>query len=71
MTDTNTELIVYRLNELREQVGRVSAQVEALDLKLQNQGLVVEGLRIKSGVWGAMGGAIPAVGTALYFIFGR
>jgi len=65
MTVVTEDLILYRLDELK-------TAVESLTDKVDKQGLDVATLKVKSsiqsGLWGTLGGAIPAVATAVYWL---
>jgi hypothetical protein len=69
MSPHDESLILYRLDELKSDISALSEQVRVLGEEHRQQGLVVEGLKIKSGVWGAVGGAIPTALAALYWLF--
>lgn len=47
------DLIVYRLDELKDDTKRIEDKVEALLID-------VAMLKVKSGIWGAVAGLIPA-----------
>lgn len=59
------------LTEIKVQNGIISEKLsDYSDLKTMVQTLekCVERLNVKSGVWGLLGGLIPAVGILIYFI---
>ena len=40
--------------------SRLSSKIEKMDNQIQNTRVNVEGLMVKSGVWGVLGGILPA-----------
>jgi hypothetical protein len=61
-------LILYRLDELKADVGALSRDVSTLTGKVTANAIETAAIKVKSGVWGAIGGAIPAAIAALYWI---
>lgn len=62
MTDLNLNagLVVYRLDELKREIGAVRKEQEAAREEMAQLREEVAGLKVKSGIWGAIAGAIPA-----------
>ena len=68
MSDGSVALILYRLDELKADIGCVSSDMKILSGKVERNALETAAIKVKSGVWGAIGGAIPAAIAALYWI---
>jgi len=64
-------LILYRLDEIKAAVERVSTRQDAQGEQIVALRESVAGLRVKAGVWGLIAGAFPALGAALLWFFGR
>jgi hypothetical protein len=68
----NEELILYRLDELKAKLERLSSrqEQEGRETRKEITGLRegAAGLRVKAGVWGAIAGMIPAGIVAVYLI---
>jgi len=48
------------------ELARLSRAVEKMDEKIVSLKLDIEGLKIKSGIWGAVGAAMPVMGLLLF-----
>lgn len=55
-------------NHVLAELKRLNGWIEAVDQKLDKVSEEISGLKGKSGIWGLIGGFIPAVGVALYFL---
>jgi len=74
MTESETQgqnLVLYRLDEIKAVVERVSTRQDAQGEQIIALRESVAGLRVKAGVWGLIAGAFPALGAALLWFFGR
>lgn len=60
--DCSPELVVYRLDELKQGLGELREEV----MRLRED---VAGLKVRSGLWGAVAGAIPAGIAIVWFLF--
>ena len=60
MNSPNTEDV--RLNRIEAKLDEIGEYITKLRIE-------VAGLKIKSGVWGAIAGMIPAMGLFLLYIF--
>lgn len=67
MTPPSMELVVYRLDELKRGMDAQDKKLEELAREMQQLREEVAGLKVKSGVWGAVAGAIPAAVVALWY----
>jgi len=68
------ELIIYRLDELKADVSEIKAMQTAdntnIFARLGKVEIAISALKVKSGVWGVIGGAVPvALTIILYLIF--
>jgi hypothetical protein len=68
VSDSQVALILYRLDELKTDIGSVSSDMKVLSGKVEKNSIETAAIKVKSGVWGAIGGAIPAAIAALYWI---
>ncbi len=64
----NNDVILYRLDELKTDIVDVRKELEGNRDRIVGLGEAVAGLRVKSGIWGALAGLIPALLALLYFI---
>jgi len=64
-------LILYRLDEIKAAVDKVSTRQDAQGEQIVALRESVAGLRVKAGVWGLIAGAFPALGAGLLWLFGR
>ena len=64
MTET-IDVIVGQLNRLEGKVDKVQGDMTVVR---ENVAGLSSELRIKGGVWGLIGGAIPAVGAAIWMM---
>jgi len=74
MTESETQgqnLVLYRLDEIKAVVERVSTRQDAQGEQIIALRESVAGLRVKAGVWGLIAGALPALGATLLWFFGR
>ena len=63
MTDDNgwdqyKREILYRLDELKEEVGQVRSTQTEIQREQQKQGRALVALKVKSSIWGGLSGAI-------------
>ena len=64
-------LILYRLDEIKAAVDKVSTRQDAQGEQIMALRESVAGLRVKAGVWGLIAGAFPSLGAVLLWFFGR
>ena len=64
MKPPSEDLLLYRLDEMTQQLR---------DLRAGQQELreAVAGLRVRSGLWGAVSGAVPAIAALLWWLLKR
>ena len=62
------EAILVGLKALEDRVGRMDKRQETMRAELGIVGKTVAGLKIKSGMWGAIGGAIPVIIALLLLV---
>lgn len=55
------------LASIEQRLVRLETKVDAL---LVSEARVTERLRLRSGLWGALGGFLPAVGALVYWFVG-
>ena len=55
-------------NHVLAELRRLNDWLAGVDRKLDRVGEDISGLRVKSGVWGLIGGSIPAIAALLYFL---
>ena len=55
-------------NHVLAELKRLNGWLETVDGKLDKVSIDISGLKVKSGVWGLLGGFIPALTVALYFL---
>ena len=72
MNSTETNLILYRLDELKGKVEHLSSRQEQEGRETRKEitslRVAVASLKVKAGVWGAVAGLIPAAVVAVYFV---
>ena len=61
----NVELILYRINELFGKTESLQAAVLAIDSKTDGLVVDVAKLKVKSGIWGALAGAVTSAAAGL------
>ena len=68
----NEDAILARLDDLKDRVGRLDErqQQEGRDTRQEITSLrvVVAGLKVKAGVWGAVAGFLPALAALLLWL---
>ena len=65
MQQANVELILYRINELFGKTETLQAAVTAIDTKTDSLVVDVAKLKVKSGIWGALAGAVTSAAAGL------
>jgi hypothetical protein len=71
MSTDQAALILYRLDELKIDIAELSARYEKVEAKVEKNAIDTAGLKVKSGVWGVMGGLVPALAVFFYWLFAR
>ena len=53
------------------ELKRLNERYEALDSKVTTIMTEIAALKVKAGIWGLMGGLIPAIGVLIWWLVGR
>ena len=78
LTETQNAMLIElsKLNEIKEKLDALYTRLDAMENKQQNLESEIAGLKVKSGIWGLIAGAIPAgiallAGTLYLFFAGK
>ncbi len=55
-------------NHVLAELRRLNDWLAGVDRKLDRVGEDISGLKVKSGIWGLIGGLIPAISALLYIL---
>jgi len=70
MPNEQNDWNVWSHHVLKE-LERLNESIIHLDKELREISVEIMALRVKSGMWGIIGGALPAVIALLYFLWSR